>query len=326
MYRDPRYGMRGLSNYYLSCCVNSLLQTLSSTWELADLLKKWDTAGVRADSQNVPLQLKRTLAAMGSDCPQRAPHHDFLHCLDRNSVRLHTQHDADEVFLAVMNFIQQQMDDKSLALEILNLYKISVETHLQCLRCSSIQTLTSYLLSLSLHIKEDRNSLEGCMNSFFEPQDLTGINCCFCPQCGTKTPSKQGFKLLTLPPILCIHLKRFRNSRGYTQKLDCEVTFPETFDFLETKEAFSTHFAQNDCRYTLYAVVVHSGSAMFGHYTAYVRHRMNRAWYHADDSYVHQVSWEDVQRTYGGRYRETAYILMYRRALKEEGPQPEFSG
>lgn len=48
-------------------------------------------------------------------------------------------------------------------------------------------------------------------------------------------------------------------------------------------------FLQNDCKYTLYAVVVHSGYAKFGHYTAYVRHRMNQRWYYADDSHVKQV-------------------------------------
>lgn len=33
-------GMRGLRNYCLSCCVNTLLQSFSATWELADLLDK----------------------------------------------------------------------------------------------------------------------------------------------------------------------------------------------------------------------------------------------------------------------------------------------
>lgn len=46
---------------------------------------------------------------------------------------------------------------------------------------------------------------------------------------------------------------------------------------------------QNECKYTLYAVVVHSGYAMCGHYTAYVRHRVNQCWYYADDSRVKQV-------------------------------------
>ncbi|XP_030004145.1 ubl carboxyl-terminal hydrolase 18 isoform X2 [Sphaeramia orbicularis] len=256
-----------------------------------------------------------------------SPHHDFLHCLDRNNVRLHTQHDADEVFLFILNCIQQQMDDKSLAFQICSLYKISVETHLQCLECSSVQTETSYLLNMPLHIKDSHNSLEGCMKSFFEHHELKGRNCCFCAQCGRKTPSKQGVKLLSLPPVLCMHLKRFRNSHGFTQKLNCQVTFPETLDLSETvKEAFSTNFVQNGCTYTLYAVVVHSGTAMMGHYTAFVRPRGTQCWYHADDSHVVEVSWKEVQTVYGGRgLGQTAYMLMYRRDEQPEGEQASSS-
>ncbi|XP_029317769.1 ubl carboxyl-terminal hydrolase 18 [Cottoperca gobio] len=325
--RDRSFGMRGLNNHCLSCCVNTLLQTFSATWEIGDLLDKWQTAGTTTDSRNVPLQLKKVLTAMRRDLPQPAPHSDFLRSLDLNSIRLNTQHDADEVFLFILNFVQQQMDDKHLALEIQNLYKISVETYLQCLDCSAVQTRTSYLLSLPLHVKEDHDSLTGCITSFFEYQELSGINNCFCEQCGKKTPSKQAVKLLSLPRILCVHLKRFRNSCGYTRKLDCRVTFPETFDFSEThKAALSSDFGQNDCKYTLHAVVVHSGTATFGHYTAFVRHRGNQRWYSADDSRVQQASWEEVQRTYGRHGGGTAYMLMYRRGSKEEMQQPQLSG
>ncbi|XP_036977961.1 ubl carboxyl-terminal hydrolase 18 [Acanthopagrus latus] len=321
------FGMRGLTNYCLSCCVNTLLQTLSATWEVADLLDRWKTAGVRTDGRNVPLQLKKVLAAMRSDPPQPVQHQDFLHCLDRNLVRLHVQHDADEVFLSILNFIQQQMDDKSLALEIQNLYKISLETHVQCLECSSVQTKSTYLLNLPLHVQEDDNSLEGCMSSFFEHQELRGINSIYCVQCEMKTPSKQGVKLLLLPPILCVSLKRFRNGRSGTRKLDCQVTFPENLDFSGIdQEAFTSGFAQNDYKYTLHAVVVHSGYATCGHYTAYVRHRINQSWYYADDSHVRQVSWDEVKKTYGGYRRGTAYMLMYRRDPREERQQPEVSG
>ncbi|XP_033989202.1 ubl carboxyl-terminal hydrolase 18 [Trematomus bernacchii] len=326
--RDSYFGMRGLINHQLSCCVNTLLQTFSATWELGEILDKWEGAAVREESRNIPLQLKRVLSAMKSDTSRPAPHHAFLHSLDLNRIRLGTQHDADEVFLSILNLLQHQMDDKHLALEIQNLYKISVETCVQCLDCSSVQTLNTYLLSLPLHVKEDHDSLEGCMTSFFEHQELRGINCCFCAKCEKKTPSKKGVKLLSLPRILSVHLKRFRNSNGYTQKLDCRITFPETIDVSETvKEAFSSDFNQNDCKYTLHAVVVHSGYASFGHYTAYMRHRGSQRWYYADDSYVHQASWEEVQRSYGGNHsRGTAYMLMYRRGSKEEVQQPQLSG
>ncbi|KAM3858962.1 ubl carboxyl-terminal hydrolase 18 [Diretmus argenteus] len=295
--------MRGLLNYGLSCCVNSLLQAFSATWELTDLLKKWEPRGDGGGSRDVPLQLKRALLAMQSDQPRPDPHRNFLHCLDRNCIRLHIQHDADEVFLSILNLMQQQMDDKALALDIQSLYKISVEMHLQCLECNSTQSRSSYLLNLPLHISEGHNSLEDCMRSFFELQELRGSDCCFCARCEKRTPSKQGAILLSLPRILCVHLKRFRSSRDFTRKLYCTVTFPETFDLSESlkEEAFSKDFVKRDCRYVLYAVIVHWGDAVFGHYTAYVRH--NSSWYHANDSHVRQATWEEVQRTYGGHGR-----------------------
>lgn len=101
---------------------------------------RWDTSGVKEDDLNVPLQLKRVLAAMRSTVPQPAPHHDFLHCLDRNCFRregeinplkkyvypgtamklfffpftVNKQHDADELFLSILNLLPQQMDNKVL--------------------------------------------------------------------------------------------------------------------------------------------------------------------------------------------------------------------
>ncbi|XP_041636969.1 ubl carboxyl-terminal hydrolase 18 isoform X2 [Cheilinus undulatus] len=324
--RDVSFSMRGLSNHHLSCCVNAMLQTLCATWELTDLLDRWESSGARAPGHNVPLQLKRVLSSMRSSTPQPVYHQNFLHCLEHNCIQMNVQHDADELFLSVLNLIQQQMDDKALALEIQNLYKVSVEMHLQCLECTSDKTQISFLLSLPLHIRDEYNTLEDCMASYFEHQELRGRNCCYCRQCGTKTPSKQGVKLLSLPSILRIQLKRFRNNASATQKLNCKVTFPETFDFSEiVNDAFSSEFAQRDCRYTLFAVVVHSGHAKEGHYTAFVRHIVNQCWYYTDDSHVKQTSWEEVKTAYGGGYRHTAYMLMYRRVSEAGGHQAENS-
>uniref|UniRef100_M3ZQM9 Ubiquitin specific peptidase 18 n=1 Tax=Xiphophorus maculatus TaxID=8083 RepID=M3ZQM9_XIPMA len=276
--QTTRGKMRGLFNYYLSCCVNSLLQTLNATWE-------WKSAGVRAED-NVPFQLKRILKMMQEDLPHPAPHMDFLRCLDRN---LSVQHDADEVFFSILGFIQRQMDDRTLALEIQNLYKISVETQVQCLECNNVQTRNSHLLSLPLHIKDDRNSLKDCIISFFEQQELRGIDCCFCAQCEAKTPTKQvrmGFSFYQFTR------ERIKINKRRTDE-------PKNIKHGKKMQKLE----QNDCRYTLYAVVVHYGDAMWGHYTAYVRHRVSNRWYYADDSHVSQSSWEDVQKTEGHHYR-----------------------
>ncbi|KAL0962870.1 hypothetical protein UPYG_G00346580 [Umbra pygmaea] len=317
--QDKPSAMRGLMNYRLSCCVNALLQSFSATQELVDLLNTWNPD--HKDKESVPLELRETLLTMQSDQSHSVPpHQDFLHCLNRNAIRFYVQQDADEVFLSILNFIQQQMSNNTVAQKIQCLYKVNVETYLQCIECKHTNTGTSFVLSLPLNIKESNNTLEDCLRFFFRLQELKDMDKCFCQRCGEKRPSKQGFKLISLPPVLCFHLKRFRNYHGYTRKLNCKVTFPETLNISDilTAEALSQSYAHdNDSQYSLYAVIVHIGEALFGHYTAYIRHHNDKSWYYADDSYVKQVTWEEVQTTYGGQRGGTAYMLLYRRTAKE---------
>ncbi|XP_030644243.1 ubl carboxyl-terminal hydrolase 18 [Chanos chanos] len=305
-------GVTGLMNYGNSCCANALLQSLCATGELADVLDKWKPSETEDRNNNVPVQLKKVLLAMRSN--SSASHRDFLMCLDHNSIRCCQQHDVDEVFLSILNLIQQQMTDRDRAEAIRDLFKVTVMGCLTCSDCTYQQTVTSFLLSIPLSLREETNSLQSCIQSFFKPQELAGSDSCYCERCGKKTPSSQGLRLVSLPPIVCVHLKRFRNDHGYTRKLYCEVNFPEVINFGDVLNPDQkTGGSENvDHQYILFAVIVHMGTARFGHYTAYVRPRGEETWYYTDDSCTRQVRWEDVQKSYGG-IRETAYMLLYRR-------------
>ncbi|KAG7267385.1 hypothetical protein CRUP_017734, partial [Coryphaenoides rupestris] len=163
------------------------------------------------------------------------------------------------------------------------------------------------------------------MASLFELQELSGINCCFCAQCNTRTPSKQGFKLLSLPTILCMQLQRFRNCTRGIYKLDCSLEFPESIDLQEIlrEDMFSQDFQNNGgTKYSLFAVIVHSGTAMFGHYTAYVRPAPGRQWFYANDSFTGPATWDNLRDTYSSP-GSTAYMLLYRRNSNEEGEEEE---
>uniref|UniRef100_A0A8C2CUL2 Ubiquitin specific peptidase 18 n=1 Tax=Cyprinus carpio TaxID=7962 RepID=A0A8C2CUL2_CYPCA len=308
------YEVRGLINYKLSCCVNALLQSFSATTELLDILNRWHPSdGI--DKNNVPLQLKNTLEAM-RDKSYPAPHKDFLNCLYRQAIQRFTQQDADEIFHIILSLSKKQIADAALAQEISSLYEIKVETQVGCLNCKFIQRMPNSLFSLPLAICKRENSLESCINSFFQPQMLTDSEVVYCDKCEKKQPSTYVVKLVSLPPILCVHLKRFRNDEGFTRKLYEKVTFPETF----STAIFAAGQSENaDCLkanedYSLYAVVVHMGTITSGHYTAFIS--SNQGWYYADDSCVQPSTWTDVQGTYGGyhqRYRETAYLLLYRK-------------
>ncbi|XP_076862467.1 ubl carboxyl-terminal hydrolase 18 [Brachyhypopomus gauderio] len=303
-------GMRGLLNCGLSCCVNALLQSFSATTELLDLLIRWQPSDGPEDKLSVPLQLKKVLCAMREQ-REPVPHLHFLDCLHHNQVCRYTEHDVDEVFHSILNLIQKQMSDQDLAAEIKNLFKIKMEGHIQCSVCTYTHGVPTYFLSLPLHIREDRNTLEDCLCSFFARQTLEDSESFYCERCDDKTRSSQAFKLVSLPSILCIHLKRFRNSRGYTHKLFCEVSFPNCINIVDMLP--KEHPEMPEGRYRLYAVIVHSGTAVLGHYTVFIS-PLDGKWYYANDSHVFESNWEHVQKTYGGSTGAgTAYMLLYRR-------------
>ncbi|XP_053506433.1 ubl carboxyl-terminal hydrolase 18 [Ictalurus furcatus] len=315
MNRD--FSVRGLSNCSLSCCINALLQSFAATTELQEVLSRWQPSK-ESDVYNVPLELKRALEAM-KDHRQASPHQRFLECLHHNHICWLTQHDADEVFHAILNLIQKQMSDQQIAAEITNLYKIEVEGRSRCLECENVHRVPTFFLRLPLHLHDGENTLEDCLKMFFESQKLEGSEAFYCVKCERKTPTDQGQKLVSLPSILCIHLKRFRSNRDFTKKLNTKVSFPETINMAEMLPEERSKASES--RYRLYAVIVHSGTAMTGHYTAYIYSKESK-WCYVDDSDVTQVCWETVQETYGGqgRFSGTAYMLLYR-TLSSEAAQ-----
>ncbi|XP_051547155.1 ubl carboxyl-terminal hydrolase 18 isoform X2 [Myxocyprinus asiaticus] len=291
--------VRGLFNYSLSCCVNALLQSFSATTELLDILNKWHPSD-EITGNNIPMQLKNALQAM-MDSSNPYPHRYFLDCLDSHSISRYTQQDADEIFLIILNLSQKQMPDQDLAKEIRSLYEVRMETRVKCLECTYIQQVPSYSFSLPLAIHEGGNNLESCIQSFFQRQNLLH----YCDRCGQKQLSTHELRLVSLPRILCVHLKRFRNDDGFTRKLHSRVTFPVTLNMgncaaAGQSENVAPGSLQADEHYNLYAVIVHIGTAMFGHYTAYIRPTHEPTWYYADDSTVQPATWADVQDTYEG--------------------------
>ncbi|XP_073711080.1 ubl carboxyl-terminal hydrolase 18 [Misgurnus anguillicaudatus] len=298
----PPY-VRGLINYRLSCCINALLQSFNVTTELVELLNKWHPSD-EVEQTNVPGQLKRALYAI-RDPSNPSPHKDFLNCLHDHSISRLDVHDADEIFHTILNLTQKQMADKDMAQEIRKLFEIKVETRVMCKACTYIQKVPNSLFSLPLAIRKGENDLKSCIHSFSQEQTLKDDDECYCDRCSEKQPSTHQLRLVSLPGVLCVHLKRFRIYDGFTRKLENKVTFPDTLQ----EDIFDAGLLENAEYYSLYAVIVHIGSALCGHYTAYIR--PNQDWYYADDSDVRKVSWSDVQCTYQGY--KTAYLLLYRK-------------
>eukprot|EP01052_Picozoa_sp_SAG31_P026489 SAG31_NODE_2402_length_5767_cov_4.440543_2_plen_1704_part_00 len=69
---------------------------------------------------------------------------------------------------------------------------------------------------------------------------------------------------------------------------------------------------QGKLEYALYAILVHSGGAIGGHYFAYVKDFATGKWLEFNDSNISELPDEGIRRAYGGT-ATSAYMLMYRR-------------
>lgn len=123
-----------------------------------------------------------------------------------------------------------------------------------------------------------------------------------CERCNKLRTGIKYSRVLTLPEVLCIHLKRFRNDLSYSSKISSDVYFPlEGFDMRP--------YIHKDCKsevaiYNLSSVICHHGTVGGGHYTCFARNALNGKWYEFDDQFVTEVSSELVQSC-------QAYVLFY---------------
>ncbi|XP_039753826.1 ubiquitin carboxyl-terminal hydrolase 4 [Pararge aegeria] len=176
-------------------------------------------------------------------------------------------------------------------------------------------------------------TLHACLAHYTRAEHLAQEDAWRCPQCQRYMPVVKTLGLWSLPDILVIHLKRFRQqAKGRTStKLTTMVEFPvNDFDMTphlvrrNPTNAESPSHSRSPRRrhskpsnnpheniYDLYAICYHHGDDLeTGHYTAACKNPYDARWYKFDDSRVTPVDDENV---YTDLVNNSAYMLFYRR-------------
>ncbi|XP_037914433.1 ubiquitin carboxyl-terminal hydrolase 20 isoform X2 [Hermetia illucens] len=148
-------------------------------------------------------------------------------------------------------------------------------------------------------------SLHDCLAAFFSADELKGDNMYSCEKCNKLRNGIKYSRVLALPEMLCIHLKRFRHDLSYSSKISSPVNFPLTG--LDMRP-----YLHKDCKseiytYDLTAVICHHGTVGGGHYTSFAKHELTGKWFEFDDQLVTEVSPDVVQNC-------QAYVLFYRKS------------
>lgn len=131
------------------------------------------------------------------------------------------------------------------------------------------------------------------LTAFTKVEMLVGEDKYDCPVCKSLQIAKKELRFSKLPPVLTIHLKRFKFI-GTRTKIDKEISFQSTLDMSKLSE--------DGPLYHLYGVIVHKGTAGQGHYYGYIKHK--GIWYEANDHKISKVSEEQV-------LKQSAYMLFY---------------
>ncbi|KAL5018944.1 hypothetical protein ScPMuIL_004666 [Solemya velum] len=168
-------------------------------------------------------------------------------------------------------------------------------------------------------------SLIECLKRFTKPEHLGSSAKIKCSNCHSYQESTKQLTMKKLPIVACFHLKRFEHSTGYHKKISTFVSFPEQLDMTpfmsssrNNNNGYCNQIVQEsakslscDNKYSLFAVVNHSGTIETGHYTCYIRQHKDQ-WFKCDDHMITNASQQEVLNSEG-------YLLFYHKQILEYG-------
>lgn len=125
-------------------------------------------------------------------------------------------------------------------------------------------------------------------------------------------------QLKSLPPILALHLKRFKSRNGVLEKVGTPVKLPENGWMDLSKWYHPNHAKLASAQYELAGYVVHSGSLNGGHYTACVK--IEDRFFACND--LQEPPFQPITKAefYGN---ENAYLLVFKERKQMESVIPK---
>ena len=212
--------------------------------------------------------------------------------------------DAEEIYMQIYEIISSYNSDIKNNCEGILENTIEVEE----IKYKSSHEENFFFLQLDI---DNNHSLEECLNNFFKEEQLSGENKYqYINEFGEKVfyDAIKYFKFKKIPNILFIQLKRFQFDPKTFEfnKNNIGISFREEIDlsnYLENNqsEEKSKKLKNEKEEYTLYCVIVHSGSLKYGHYFCFAKDFKNKCYIKYNDTTVTLAQKKEVfNDNYGG--------------------------
>jgi len=164
--------------------------------------------------------------------------------------------------------------------------------------------------SLNSSLTDESNiTLADCLNRFTIPEKISEKY--MCNNCNSYQDAIKQLSLKTLPPVLCISLKRFEHSHITKTKIETMIKIPHELDLTpytspsiienSKREKYNETHPNKKLEkvppnpinlYQLFAVTVHNGGLETGHYTAFVK--CHGEWFKFDDQTITLATEQEV--------------------------------
>ncbi|RPB20940.1 cysteine proteinase [Terfezia boudieri ATCC MYA-4762] len=218
---------------------------------------------------------------------------------------------------------------------VVNWFQGQFSSRLMCLTCNTRSTTYNQFMFLSIPIPPGKRNptLQDCIDEFCREEVLADDNMWHCPRCKKNRHATKKIKIVRLPHMLIVHLKRFqrreRMGRGvWTEKIMVPVDFPcrgLTLDkYVPVMGGDGVGMGSQGLaewtpppemmppfEYDMYGVVNHFGGLQGGHYTSFVRDMWGEGWREFDDSKSKRIPEETI---FSRETQSSAYILFFVRS------------
>ncbi|EAX91552.1 Clan CA, family C19, ubiquitin hydrolase-like cysteine peptidase [Trichomonas vaginalis G3] len=311
IYSKDETGYVGLQNQGATCYMNSMLQALYHIPEFRRLIYQMDVNSIEGANKDIPINLQRLFCQL--QFSDTAPNTKALtKSFGWNSLATFIQHDVQEFARILIDKIELKLNKTPLQGKIAEMFRGEFTSFVRCPDCGYESSTTESFYDISLEVK-DTKDLKISLKKYTEKELLTDENQYNIEGKG-RFNAEKGIEFTKFPPILNFHLNRseYDPEKEQIVKIDSRFEFPESIDLNEFLAENSDQKNSSQI-YSLFGVLVHSGTVNYGHYCAFLRTSSNDPqWYEFNDTCVQKVSKEKaVDDNYGGASNFSGYYLIY---------------
>eukprot|EP00924_Labyrinthula_sp_SR-Ha-C_P006179 snap_masked-scaffold_54-processed-gene-1.31-mRNA-1 protein AED:1.00 eAED:1.00 QI:0/-1/0/0/-1/1/1/0/914 len=227
------------------------------------------------------------------------------------------QHDVQEMKNILLDEFSKDQDQNVRSWE--KDFQGETENYICCLSCKKRSVKTESFLDVGLALsefgsKKCHNSIQVCLQKYFEPEKLTGENQYYCDSCQSKVDAVKGCTFKRFPNYLVLHLKRFnydysKNIRVKTTS-PCAIPMKLTAEDLVHRDELEQNFETlKEMSFLLTSIILHQGDANCGHYRSLCK--TSQGWVEFNDTRVTKYTTSEVDIFLKNRENSEAYLLIY---------------